>query len=204
MPSWPLILLGSVSGVFQEDFWTDSWNVLSTCEVCLLGWQLLILLSRCSSFCSLQLLLAILFVVVYFDKIKLATVAEGHPKALFSISTTLRCKEGATHFPGFLHFPLDTYPLMVNVQLGYMKYHFLSLWYDSTWDWTLVSKTIGEQLHMCFFFSFCGLAFGKFPSWVWMSFKLYIYIYICVCVCVYKQNQLCLDTQFFEWKQGRN
>ena len=26
-----------------------------------------------------------------------------------------------------------------------MKYLFLSLWYDSTWDWTLVSQTIGEH-----------------------------------------------------------
>ena len=25
-----------------------------------------------------------------------------------------------------------------------VKYHFLSLWYDSTWDRTLVSRTIGE------------------------------------------------------------
>ena len=28
---------------------------------------------------------------------------------------------------------------------GRIKYHFLSLWYDSNWDWTLVSRTIGEH-----------------------------------------------------------
>ena len=26
-----------------------------------------------------------------------------------------------------------------------MKYHFLNLWYDSTWNWTTVSRAIGEH-----------------------------------------------------------
>ena len=26
-----------------------------------------------------------------------------------------------------------------------IKYHFLSLWYDSNWDWTSVSRVIGEH-----------------------------------------------------------
>ena len=26
-----------------------------------------------------------------------------------------------------------------------IKYHFLSFWYDSTWDWTPVSVAIGEH-----------------------------------------------------------
>ena len=34
---------------------------------------------------------------------------------------------------------------MVSVKQGGIKYHFLSLRYDSTWDWTLVSQTIGEH-----------------------------------------------------------
>ena len=34
---------------------------------------------------------------------------------------------------------------MLSVQQGGIKYHFLSLWYDSTWDWILVSWTIGEH-----------------------------------------------------------
>ena len=34
---------------------------------------------------------------------------------------------------------------MLSVKQGGIKYHFLSLWYDSTWDWTLVSRTIGEH-----------------------------------------------------------
>ena len=34
---------------------------------------------------------------------------------------------------------------MLSVKQGHTKYHFLSLWYDSTWDWTLVSQTIGKH-----------------------------------------------------------
>ena len=34
---------------------------------------------------------------------------------------------------------------MLSVKQGGTKNHFLSLWYDSTWDWTMVSGTIGEH-----------------------------------------------------------
>ena len=34
---------------------------------------------------------------------------------------------------------------MLCVKQGGIKYHFLSLWYDSTYDWTPVSRTIGEH-----------------------------------------------------------
>ena len=34
---------------------------------------------------------------------------------------------------------------MLSVKQGGIKYHFLSLWYDSTWDRTSVSWTIGEH-----------------------------------------------------------
>ena len=34
---------------------------------------------------------------------------------------------------------------MLSVKQGGIKYHFLSLWYDSTWDWTPVSQVIGEH-----------------------------------------------------------
>ena len=33
---------------------------------------------------------------------------------------------------------------MLSVKQGSIKYHFLSLWYDSTWDRTQVSWAIGE------------------------------------------------------------
>ena len=34
---------------------------------------------------------------------------------------------------------------MLSVKQGGIKYHFLSLWYDATWDWTQVSRAIGEH-----------------------------------------------------------
>ena len=34
---------------------------------------------------------------------------------------------------------------MLIVKQGGIKYHFLSYWYDMTWDWTPVSQTIGEH-----------------------------------------------------------
>ena len=53
--------------------------------------------------------------------------------------------EGATPFPGLLYFTLDPYLIILSVKQGGIKYHFLSLWYDSTWDWTQVSRAIGEH-----------------------------------------------------------
>ena len=34
---------------------------------------------------------------------------------------------------------------MLSVKQEGIKYHFLSFWYDLTWDWTLVSRAIGEH-----------------------------------------------------------
>ena len=34
---------------------------------------------------------------------------------------------------------------MLSVKQGYIKYYFLSLWYDSIWDWTQASRAIGEH-----------------------------------------------------------
>ena len=58
--------------------------------------------------------------------------------------------EGATPFSILLHFTLDTYLIMLSVKQGGIKYSFLNLWYDSTWDWTQVSRTIGEHLFVLF------------------------------------------------------
>ena len=69
-----------------------------------------------------------------------AIVVEGDQKASFSIGIG----EGTT-FPGLLHFTLDTYLLLLSVKQGYIKYHFKSFWYDAIWDWTQVSRTIGEH-----------------------------------------------------------
>ena len=53
--------------------------------------------------------------------------------------------EGATPFFGVFHFTLDPYFIILRVKQGGIKYHFLSLWYDSTWDWTQVSQAIGKH-----------------------------------------------------------
>ena len=33
---------------------------------------------------------------------------------------------------------------MLSIKQGGIKYHFKSLWYNATWDWTQVSQTFGE------------------------------------------------------------
>ena len=53
--------------------------------------------------------------------------------------------EGSTPFPEFLHFTLDPYFIVLTVKLGGIKYHFLSLRYDSTGDWTQVTRATGER-----------------------------------------------------------
>ena len=72
------------------------------------------------------------------------TLVEGDLKALFSIATILRCREGCYSIP-LLRFILDPQLVMLSVKQGGIKYHFLSLWYDWNWDWTPVSRTIGEH-----------------------------------------------------------
>ena len=105
-------------------------------------------------------------------KSKLATIVEGDPKAPFSIATTPRCRGGRYFFPGLLYFTLDLYLIMLSVKQGGIKYHFLSLWYDSTWDWTQVSRAIGEH-------SNCK------------ANVLYIYIYIYIFV--FLQHHFCFS-----------
>ena len=69
-------------------------------------------------------------------------IVDGVPKALFSIATTPRCREGRYSFPRISSLlPL----IMLSVKQGSTKYHFKSLWYDSTWDWTQDSRAIGEH-----------------------------------------------------------
>ena len=34
---------------------------------------------------------------------------------------------------------------VLSVKQGGIKYHFLSLWHDSTWDWIQVSRAIGKR-----------------------------------------------------------
>ena len=84
----------------------------------------------------------------YLDlvKSKVGDHSRGWPEgSLFDSLRQQGVGEGATPFPGLLHFTLDPYLIMLSVKQGGIKYHFLSLWYDSTWDRTQVSRAIGEH-----------------------------------------------------------
>ena len=75
----------------------------------------------------------------------MATVVEGDMKAPFSIATTPRCRGGNFSFSGLLYFTL-----ILTLQCWVFSKEvpsniFLSLWYDPTWEWTLVSRAIGEH-----------------------------------------------------------
>ena len=89
-----------------------------------------------------------IYIYIYIYKVKLANLVKGDLMAPFPIPTTPRCRGGhygTTPFPGLLHFTLNTYLIIPSIKQGGIKYHFLSLWYDSTWDWTPVSCTIGKH-----------------------------------------------------------
>ena len=56
------------------------------------------------------------------------------------------CVRGATTpFSGLFHFTLDSYLIMQSIKQGGIKYYFFGFWYDSTWDWTPVSRSTGEN-----------------------------------------------------------
>ena len=81
------------------------------------------------------------FVCIY---IKLATLVKANLKAPFSV-VHWGIGEGATLFPGLLHFTLDPFLIMLSFKQSGIKYQFLSPWYNSTWDWTPVSWAIFEH-----------------------------------------------------------
>ena len=83
-------------------------------------------------------------IYIYKKVSKVGDHSRGWPEgSLFDSLLHQGVGEGATPFPGLLHFTLDPYLIMLSVKQGGIKYHFLSLWYDSTWDWTQVSRAIG-------------------------------------------------------------
>ena len=98
---------------------------------------------------------------IYFHKS--VTLVKDNSKAPFSIATTPRCRGRRYAIPGLLHFTLDQYLIMLGVKQGGIKYHFLSLWYDSTWYWTSAYGPLANTLPIM-------------P--VYMHKYIYIYIYI--------------------------
>ena len=93
------------------------------------------------------------------------TVVEGYPKASFSIVTT-RCKSEHYSFLWIALLTLDPDHIILNVKREGIKYHFMRPWYDSTWDWTPVSRTTEEHSNHS------------------VNWPIYIYVCLCVCVCV--------------------
>ena len=73
---------------------------------------------------------------------KVGNLSWGWPNAPFQELLHRGVEEGATPFPVLLHFTLDSYLIMLNIEQGGIKYHFLSFWHDSTLNWTQVSRTI--------------------------------------------------------------
>ena len=78
-------------------------------------------------------------------KVKLATVVEGDPKVPFSLAATAMCRGGCYFFHWIVPLTFHPYLIMLSVKQGGIKHHFLSLWYDSTWDWTPIFQLIGEH-----------------------------------------------------------
>ena len=61
-------------------------------------------------------------------------IVKDDPKAPFSIGTTLRCRGGHYSFPWIAPLTLDSsYFIMLSIKQEGIKYHFLRLWYDSTY-----------------------------------------------------------------------
>ena len=70
---------------------------------------------------------------------------------------------------------------MLSVKLGSIKHHILSFWYDSTWDWTPVSWTIGKH---------------------WMVNKLKLELFYALCEKKKDWVQTQLQKKFMMWKKA--
>ena len=82
----------------------------------------------------------------YYDiKLSWPILVEGDRKTPFSIATTPRCNKGCYSVPKIVPDRLDPYLIKQIVKQESVKYHLLSLWYDPTYDWTQVSRTIGKH-----------------------------------------------------------
>ena len=116
------------------------WNYKLVPCICMLGGTWLDFIYKNISL-SHVLISTSVYPHLYQLKVKLATIVEDDPKAPFSIATTPR----ALFLSLDCSTTLDPYLTMLSVKQGGIKHHFLSFWYESTWDWTLVSRAIGKH-----------------------------------------------------------
>ena len=79
------------------------------------------------------------------NKIKVGDCSRGRPEGSLFNRYYIKVLGRALLLPPDYFTILDTYLIMLIVKEWGIKYHFLSFWYDVTWDWTLVSRTIGEN-----------------------------------------------------------
>ena len=86
-------------------------------------------------------------------------------------------EKSTTPFPGLLHFNLDPYLIMPSVKQDWIKYHFLSLWYDSTWDWTQPPSPLTntlliwpmKKIHLDL-----QLDSWKWLAWYYLQWQIYV------------------------------
>ena len=80
----------------------------------------------------------------------LASSLKGDPKTPFSIATTPICWRGRYSIPWIAPLYLWFWPYNPEYWARQCQVPFLTLWYDSTWDWTPVSQTTDEHYSLCY------------------------------------------------------
>ena len=142
-----------------------------------------------------------LYIYIYKVK-KLATLVEGVQKAPFPIATTPRCRRGRNSFPWIT--PLYPWYVPYNAECKARRHQvpFLSLWYDSTSDWTQVSRAIGKHANHyangpVVYMYICIHIYMYIYMCVYMHIYvyMYIYIYIYVYICIYHHHHVTLSAR---------
>ena len=112
---------------------------------------------------------------------KLANRNRWRPGGSLLIATTPRCRVGRSSFPWITPFTLDLYLITLSVKQVTIKYHFLSLWYDSTWDWTPVSRTTGDHSDQIYKHKWRHLLCNSYPRRKWTrrhEFKPWTWLFV--------------------------
>ena len=77
-------------------------------------------------------------------------------------------REDTTPLPALSHFTLDQILIMMRVNQGGIKYHFLSLWYYSSWDWIQVSWPLANSL------TIIPISWSTYVYSMWNIFYLFV------------------------------
>ena len=94
----------------------------------------------------IALLFSLIMIILLIYKVsKFGDCNRGRPEDSLFISYYTEVQGGAAPFLGLLNFTIESYLIMLSVKQGDIRCHFLSLWYDSIWDWTLVPRAVAEH-----------------------------------------------------------